>query len=262
MDRPVSFACTMLAITAAKIAIAEPYYVPSGSMEPTLLIGDELLATKYPYGYSTASLPLSIVLPDSARILGALPERGDVVVFRSPGDRSQIWVKRVIGLPGDRIALRDGRLSINGVPVGLQPRWRRQMETENGEQCRRRASSRRCPAAREHAILQAARALARSTTCPRSSCRRTTCSSWATTATIPPTAACRSAPAASACCRSPTWSDASTRWSARGTSALKNQPVWTWPSGLRFVAVLHRDPLTERATAPRPTCSTAAAAAA
>ena len=96
----------VLIVIAAKTAIAEPYYVPSGSMEPTLQIGDELLATKYPYGYSSASLPIFITLPDTQRILGALPRRGDVVVFRWPGDRSQIWVKRVVGLPGDRIAMQ------------------------------------------------------------------------------------------------------------------------------------------------------------
>src|ERR1700680_4867444 len=111
----------VLIVAAAKTAVAEPFYVPSGSMEPTLLIGDELLATKYPYGYSTASLPGFIVLPSTARIMGALPQRGDVVVFRYPGDRSQTWVKRVIGLPGDHVALRDGRVSINGEPVGIRP---------------------------------------------------------------------------------------------------------------------------------------------
>src|SRR5215468_12784331 len=102
-------AVIVLLVLAAKTAIAEPYYVPSGSMEPTLQIGDELLATKYPYGYSSASLPPFINLPDTQRILAALPERGDIVVFRWPGDWSQIWVKRVVGLPGDRISLRDGR---------------------------------------------------------------------------------------------------------------------------------------------------------
>src|SRR3984885_9053147 len=98
----IDAAALVLIVLAAKTAIAEPYYVPSGSMEPTLQIGDELLATKYPYGYSSASLPPFINLPDTQRILAALPQRGDVVVFRWPGDRSQIWVKRVIGLPGDR----------------------------------------------------------------------------------------------------------------------------------------------------------------
>jgi signal peptidase I len=125
-------AAIILIVLAAKTAIAEPYYVPSGSMEPTLQIGDELLATKYPYGYSSASLPPFINLPDTQRILAALPARGDVVVFRWPGDRSQIWVKRVVGLPGDRIALRNGRVWINGAPVGLQADGTGQAESEDG----------------------------------------------------------------------------------------------------------------------------------
>src|ERR1700734_2454518 len=119
-------------VIAAKTAIAEPYYVPSGSMEPTLQIGDELLATKFPYGYSSASLPVFVTLPESQRFLGALPQRGDVVVFRWPGDRSQIWVKRVIGLPGDRVAMRNGRLWINGAAVALQADGTDQAEADDG----------------------------------------------------------------------------------------------------------------------------------
>src|ERR1700743_3120270 len=112
----IDLAAIVAIILAAKTAIAEPYYVPSGSMEPTLQIGDELLATKYPYGYSAASLPVFVTLPETERVLGALPKRGDVVVFRWPGDLSQIWVKRVVGLPGDRIAMHQGRLWINRPP--------------------------------------------------------------------------------------------------------------------------------------------------
>jgi signal peptidase I len=122
----------VLAVFAAKAAIAEPFYVPSGSMEPTLLIGDELLATKYPYGYGTASLPAFIVLPASAHILPGTPKRGDVVVFRWPGDLSQVWVKRVIGLPGDRISLTGGRVSINGEPVGFKADGEGLAEAEDG----------------------------------------------------------------------------------------------------------------------------------
>ena len=78
-------AVIVLIVLAAKTAIAEPFYVPSGSMEPTLLIGDELLAMKYPYGYSSASLPAFFVFPNTQRVFAALPKRGDVVVFRWPG---------------------------------------------------------------------------------------------------------------------------------------------------------------------------------
>ena len=142
----VDIAVIALIVLAAKTAIAEPFYVPSGSMEPTLLIGDELLATKFPYGYSGASLPSFLVPLQTPRVLSALPKRGDVVVFRWPGDRSQVWVKRVIGLPGDRIGLRNGRVSINGTPVGIRPAGVGESEVEDGSVSRRRVSSRRCRA--------------------------------------------------------------------------------------------------------------------
>src|SRR3954471_2649326 len=86
LNTAAEIAAIVLVIGVAKAAIAEPFYVPSGSMEPTLLIGDELLATKFAYGYSAASIPLSIALPQTQRILGTMPHRGDVVVFRWPGD--------------------------------------------------------------------------------------------------------------------------------------------------------------------------------
>jgi signal peptidase I len=144
----------VLVVIAAKTAIAEPYYVPSGSMEPTLQIGDELLATKYPYGYSSSSLPTFVTLPDSPRIFGTLPRRGDVVVFRWPGDRSQIWVKRVIGLPGDRIAIRGGRLWIDGAPVKLSPDGVGQMETENGSRRPAQRFIETLPGDRQHTIFK------------------------------------------------------------------------------------------------------------
>jgi signal peptidase I len=103
-----------------KGALAEPFYVPSASMEPTLLIGDALLATKFPYGYSTASLPIHVAFPETGRVFASTPKRGDVVVFRWPGDRSQVWVKRVIGLPGDHVELRGGQVWINGKAAAVQ----------------------------------------------------------------------------------------------------------------------------------------------
>jgi signal peptidase I len=144
----------VLIVIAAKTAIAEPYYVPSGSMEPTLQIGDELLATKYPYGYSSSSLPTFVTLPDTHRILGALPRRGDVVVFRWPGDRSQIWVKRVVGLPGDRVAMRNGRLWINGTPVGLAADGVGQMEAEDGSRQSVARYVETLPGGHEHPIFK------------------------------------------------------------------------------------------------------------
>jgi signal peptidase I len=111
----VQIAAIVLLVLVAKGAVAEQFYVPSPSMEPTLL-----LASKYPYGYGAASLPIHVALPETGRVFGAMPKHGDVVVFRWPGDRSQAWVKRVIGLPGDRIQMRQGVLFINGQAAALK----------------------------------------------------------------------------------------------------------------------------------------------
>ncbi len=94
----------------------EPFNIPSGSMIPTLLVGDYLFVSKYSYGYSRHSLPFS---PDlfSGRIFGALPRRGDVAVFKLPRDNSTDYIKRIIGLPGDRIQVRGGLLYVNGQPA-------------------------------------------------------------------------------------------------------------------------------------------------
>jgi signal peptidase I len=128
----VQLAAIVLIVFLAKGAFAEPFYVPSGSMEPTLMIGDALLASKYPYGYSAASLPIQITLPETGRVFGGTPKRGDVVVFRWPGDRSQAWVKRVVGLPGDRIQMRQGQLFINDQPASLKPDGIGEAEDDNG----------------------------------------------------------------------------------------------------------------------------------
>jgi signal peptidase I len=94
----------------------EPFSIPSGSMIPTLLVGDYLFVSKYAYGYSRFSLPLGLPLFDG-RIMADAPERGDVAVFKLPSDNSTDYIKRVIGLPGDRIQVVDGVLQINGEPV-------------------------------------------------------------------------------------------------------------------------------------------------
>ena len=94
----------------------QPFNIPSGSMKETLLVGDYLFVSKYSYGYSHYSLPLSPRL-FSGRIWASPPDRGDVIVFRLPKDDSTDYIKRVIGLPGDRIQMIDGVVNINGVPV-------------------------------------------------------------------------------------------------------------------------------------------------
>jgi signal peptidase I len=97
----------------------EPFNIPSGSMIPTLLVGDYLFVSKYSYGYSKHSFPLSAA-PFSGRILESVPQRGDVVVFKTPADDKTDFIKRVIGLPGDTVRMQDGRLFINGQLVERQ----------------------------------------------------------------------------------------------------------------------------------------------
>jgi signal peptidase I len=98
----------------------EPFFIPSGSMVPTMLVGDYLFVNKFAYGYSHFSLPFS---PDlfSGRIFGGVPKRGQVIVFRPPGDPSTDYIKRVIGLPGDTVQMTNGQLFINGklVPTSV-----------------------------------------------------------------------------------------------------------------------------------------------
>ncbi len=102
-----------------RTVLFQPFNIPSGSMKATLLVGDYLFVSKYSYGYSHFSLPWSPPL-FKGRIFGSDPERGDVVVFRQPKDDSVDFIKRVIGLPGDRIQMVRGHLQINEKPVARQ----------------------------------------------------------------------------------------------------------------------------------------------
>ena len=90
----------------------QPFYIPSSSMEPTLLVGDRLFVTKYSYGYSKHSFPFSPPIINN-RILSNSPKIGDVVVFKTPADNRTDYIKRLIGLPGDRIQFINGDLIIN-----------------------------------------------------------------------------------------------------------------------------------------------------
>ena len=94
----------------------EPFNIPSGSMIPTLLVGDYLFVSKYSYGYSRYSFPFGVA-PISGRIFESQPQRGDVAVFRQPKNETVAFIKRIVGLPGDRIQVTDGVLRINDVPV-------------------------------------------------------------------------------------------------------------------------------------------------
>ena len=105
----------LIAVAIRTVAF-EPFNIPSGSMEPTLLVGDYLFVSKFSYGYSTYSLPLG---PDwfSGRYPNILPHRGDVVVFKYPRDNSTDYIKRIIGLPGDHVQVKQGQLYVNGALV-------------------------------------------------------------------------------------------------------------------------------------------------
>ncbi|MCK5621353.1 MAG: signal peptidase I [Alphaproteobacteria bacterium] len=101
---------------AVRIVAFEPFNIPSGSMKPTLLVGDYLFVSKYTYGYSRYSFPFGFP-PFSGRIWESPVERGDVAVFRKPPENEIDYIKRIIGLPGDRIQVLDGILHINGEAV-------------------------------------------------------------------------------------------------------------------------------------------------
>ncbi len=110
----------LIALVVRTFAI-EPFNIPSGSMIPTLLVGDYLFVSKYSYGYSKHSFPFSAGL-FPGRIFGSPPERGDVAVFKYPGDQGQgvnrtDYIKRIVGMPGDRIQMMNGVLHINGTAV-------------------------------------------------------------------------------------------------------------------------------------------------
>ncbi len=110
----------LLLALVIRTVLFQPFTIPSGSMMPTLLVGDYIFVNKFAYGYSRYSLPLSPNL-FSGRILASEPTRGDVIVFRLPTDPNVDYIKRLIGLPGDRIQMINGVLHLNGKPVPKQP---------------------------------------------------------------------------------------------------------------------------------------------
>jgi signal peptidase I len=114
----------LLAVLAFHSFIAKPFYIPSESMMPTLLKGDRLVVTKFPYGWSWVSPSFHILAPMHGRLFGRMPERGDVVIVTPPGgpNANQDYIKRVIGTPGDTIEVVGGLLLINGYPVKREKR--------------------------------------------------------------------------------------------------------------------------------------------
>ncbi|MBO0734206.1 MAG: signal peptidase I [Methylocapsa sp.] len=110
----------LLIALVVRTFLFQPFNIPSGSMIPTLLIGDYLFVSKYSYGYSDHSFPFSPHL-FQGRIFASPPKRGDVAVFKLPRDGQTDYIKRVIGLPGDKVQMKEGRLYINGELVPRTP---------------------------------------------------------------------------------------------------------------------------------------------
>ncbi len=111
-----SIGLLLLAVLAFHSLVAKPFYIPSVSMMPGLLVGDRLIVSKYAYGWSWVSPTFHILPRMEGRLFGSLPERGDIVIL-TPKDQSSDYIKRVIGLPGDTLELRGGQVFLNGTPV-------------------------------------------------------------------------------------------------------------------------------------------------
>lgn len=106
----------VIAVLGFHSLIAKPFYIPSESMLPGMLVGDRLVVTKYPYGYSFVTPTFHLLPFIKGRLFGHMPERGDVVIVTPPGSDTD-YIKRVVGLPGDRLAVQGGILFLNGKPV-------------------------------------------------------------------------------------------------------------------------------------------------
>ena len=110
----------LLFVFVLRSFIVSPFVIPSESMQPRLLVGDYLLAAKWSYGYSRYSLPWGVPLLPEKRIFASEPVRGDVVIFRAPPGNKVDYIKRVIGLPGDLIQMKNGQIILNGTPIPRQ----------------------------------------------------------------------------------------------------------------------------------------------
>jgi signal peptidase I len=119
-DMARSLALALLIALVLRIALFQPFTIPSSSMEPGLVTGDYIVVSKFAYGWSRASFLFNPPL-FQGRLFGRGPARGDVVVFRLPRDPGQTWIKRVIGLPGDRIQVIGAKVHVNGRPFQLAP---------------------------------------------------------------------------------------------------------------------------------------------
>jgi len=115
------WAVLILIVLGVHSFLAKPFYIPSESMVANLLVGDRLIVSKFPYGFSYLSPSIPILPHMEGRIFGSMPDRGDIIVVKSPSDGAD-WIKRVIGLPGDTVELRDGVLWLNGAALPREAR--------------------------------------------------------------------------------------------------------------------------------------------
>lgn len=129
-----AIALLILAVLAFHSLIAKPFYIPSESMMPGLLKGDRLVVSKYPYGWSWVSPSFHILPRSPGRLFGSLPERGDVVIVSHPGDGTD-YIKRVIGLPGDRFEVVGGQVIINGQPIRRERRGEAEFAVDPNLEC-------------------------------------------------------------------------------------------------------------------------------
>ena len=109
-------ALMLLAVFAFHSFIAKPFYIPSESMLPNLLVGDRLVVSKYPYGWNWSSISFHLAPRGDWRLFGSTPEYGDIVIPVHP-ERDEDYIKRVVALPGDRIAVQNGQIILNGAPI-------------------------------------------------------------------------------------------------------------------------------------------------
>lgn len=129
-----SIALLILAVLVVHSFIVKPFYIPSESMMPNLLVGDRLVVTKYPYGWSFTAPSFHLMPPSEGRVMGKMPERGDIVILE-PTNKREDYIKRVIGLPGDRLEVRGGTVILNGTPVKQEVMPNLQIPVDTNSPC-------------------------------------------------------------------------------------------------------------------------------
>ncbi|MDT0575258.1 signal peptidase I [Croceicoccus sp. F390] len=124
----------LLAVLTFHSLVAKPFYIPSISMMPNLLVGDRLIVSKYPYGWSWVSASFHVLPRSDHRIMPGMPEYGDIVIV-SPPHAEEDWIKRVVALPGDRIAVRNGQIVLNGKAVRQEVEPAIRLATDDAQSC-------------------------------------------------------------------------------------------------------------------------------